>query len=286
VLALAIHKDAGCNACNFLNIEGVASSIARAGVACAMEGTDGVYANPAAISSQIAKEVMFTHVVFVEGISFGHLNFVLPTKIGAIGTSFTYLSYGTIEGRDSSGKAIQDYTSGDLSCMISYAKKFGKLSVGTNFKFINQKIERKSAFGLALDVGTRYVLFDNQTTKICFGAALQNLGTKVKFEKEEFPLPVNLKVGVIAGLLGNKLMIGCDVDVPLKSELAFGAGCEYRFANTLFLRAGYKKAPEGEASGLRAGVGVKVKCFRLDYSFDPFGKLGNAHRFSLSLRFP
>ena len=75
-------------------------------------------------------------------------------------------------------------------------------------------------------------------------------------------------------------------------------GTEYAAFSTLSLRAGYLAAMAGSAassgattdrfgelSGVGAGLGIKMGGYKLDYSFTPFGELGNVQRISLGARF-
>ena len=59
--------------------------------------------------------------------------------------------------------------------------------------------------------------------------------------------------------------------------------------NIISLRTGYKYTVGGNnlgnASGLRAGLGVEVKNYELDYAFVFYGDLGQAHRVSLVAKF-
>jgi len=50
------------------------------------------------------------------------------------------------------------------------------------------------------------------------------------------------------------------------------------------LRAGYA-GTDSEASGLRAGLGLKFKDISFDYAYSHYGDLGFSHRYELTLRF-
>lgn len=77
-------------------------------------------------------------------------------------------------------------------------------------------------------------------------------------------------------------------------RLEVGIGTEYALLPSFALRMGYASQYAGGAGssgalgalgGLGAGVGISRKSYRADYTFTPFGDLGNVSRLSLGARF-
>ncbi len=73
-----------------------------------------------------------------------------------------------------------------------------------------------------------------------------------------------------------------------------GIGTEYALFPSFALRAGYASQFSGTSGGggalsslggLGAGFGIRMKTYRADYTFTPFGDLGNVQRISLGARF-
>jgi hypothetical protein len=82
--------------------------------------------------------------------------------------------------------------------------------------------------------------------------------------------------------------------IEKRTTLSFGT--EYWPFSLLALRAGYvgrllssvvNRGDEkiGDLLGLGAGLGLKLFGYQMDYSFVPFGDLGEVHRISFSARF-
>ena len=69
------------------------------------------------------------------------------------------------------------------------------------------------------------------------------------------------------------------------------AGLEYGWRESLFLRGGYKSlflndSEEGMTLGLGANIRLAGTVFmKADYAYADFGRLENAQRFSLAIRF-
>jgi hypothetical protein len=166
-------------------------------------------------------------------------------------------------------------------------------------KYISQKIEESSAHAAAADLGLLYQP-ENSTVKL--GAALSNLGTKVKFREESFPLPLTLKAGASVALKDSPVLLAAQLDFPNDSGASLRLGGEYAATESFRLRAGYKTSSSkdrdailgrelgGGATGVSslfgffAGVGLNLGSFSLDYSIAPYGELGSAHRVSVVMK--
>lgn len=93
--------------------------------------------------------------------------------------------------------------------------------------------------------------------------------------------------------LGGALQLALDVRREVyDGRTVLGIGTEYAFLPALSLRAGYAAgsaiSSSGGAAGLGgmgAGIGLHMRDYRADYTFAPFGELGNVQRLSLGARF-
>ncbi len=128
------------------------------------------------------------------------------------------------------------------------------LSVGASAKVITEKISDASASAYAADLGLMY----KPISRLSIGAALANVGTKIKFVDEADPLP-------LAGRLGATYQLDPQWDfsaegVYRKDGLGSGSmGLEWRCAEFITLRTGYNTAhikELGAGSGITAGVGI------------------------------
>jgi hypothetical protein len=152
--------------------------------------------------------------------------------------------------------------------------------------FLREKIDEEKAQAFAVDFGGLYFV---PGSSLILGANIQHVGTKMKFVEESFSLPVNAKLGAAYRMIDGALTFAVDVNRPVDSDLNIGLGGEYKIMGTINLRAGYRYTLGGNdlgtASGLRAGIGVEIRDYKLDYAFVPYGELGQAHRISLLANF-
>jgi hypothetical protein len=127
---------------------------------------------------------------------------------------------------------------------------------------------------------------------------MQNFGANVRYASEGSPVPIALRVGIAADLMGNnalllpseddRLGVAFDLFQPNDFEQQAHLGMEYVYAGTVALRAGYKF--NYDADGFTAGLGFQQTIAQMRYSFDySYGvlhyNLGNVHRISLGVGF-
>ena len=216
------------------------------------------------------------------------LGFVYPiNEYWVIGLTMDYLyATGLIERtlitsdtREGTGNKFDAYT-GVATFAVS-SKISDNLSLGTNIKVIQESIYNEKAMGYGADIGALYRLENFR-----FGLSVQNFGTKITLYKESFPLPFNIKTGVSYMLFDKRLTIAADMNKPADNDINGRFGAEYWIAEMFALRAGYKTNVEkNTGSGISAGLGFKYKDSQIDYSYLPFGDLGDTHRLSLTLKF-
>lgn len=213
--------------------------------------------------------------------------------------ALTYFSAGDLEGRSATGGLTGDFTAKDLAFSVSRGFRLGPLQAGATGRVISQRIRYSEATSFAADLG---LLYRFAGTPYSAGASLTNLGTRVKFEDESFPLPLKLRVGGAAALRAKKLLLAADAEFPNDGPAALRLGGEYKGIESLALRLGYRTytgrqrdaalgAGYGGASGvdslfgLYAGLGFAFTGFELDYALLPYGDLGSSHRFSVGMKF-
>ena len=123
-----------------------------------------------------------------------------------------------------------------------------------------------------------------------FGFSVLNVGPGMRYLSQRDPLPLTLSAGT-AYRLGGVLQLALDVRQEVHDKrTSVGFGTEYSVLPALSLRAGYASAMaqetggSGPLNGLGGGVGLKMGSWRADYTFTPFGTLGNVQRISLGAR--
>lgn len=137
---------------------------------------------------------------------------------------------------------------------------------------------------LAFDFGT---LYKTGLKSLAFGVAIRNFAQEIKYERENFQLPLLFKIGLSMNLLdlvpgiGEEHTLYASVDAvhPRSYDEYLNIGGEYIFSKTVALRVGYiTKQPD---YGLTAGLGVQKAGITVDYSIMPHRIFNNIQRLSL-----
>lgn len=288
--SLAIYKKAGTSGASFLKIGVSAKASAMADSYVAIDGDINVlHYNPAGLSRLKNKQFSFMYNLWFQDIKHGHIAFVAPVSSQInIGGSLIYLKIDDIKRTDlnypSGHSSLGTFGANDLAFTLSTALSLNKyLSLGANFKIIKEEIYiHESNDILAVDLGVMIKLpFKNSN----LGMSILNIGQKVKFEKEEDPLPLNFKLGVSSKLLRKNLLLAFEINKPIDNDLNFHLGIEYTVAKVLALRLGYMSGPSEVENNLTYGVGFKFLNMATDYAFTLFDDLGKTHKISLSTSF-
>jgi hypothetical protein len=244
-----------------------------------------------------AYEALFTHTLYVQGIALDQLGMVRRPW----GVSVTSLRVGGIEGRETEADAASNFSASDLAVTGSYGRRVGDLDLGATVKLIHETIGSASANAFAADFGA---LHRFESRPVSVGVSLANLGSKMKFIDEAFPLPLVLRTAATYGRTKDfPHALSVELDLPRDEDPILRLGAEYRGFGPFALRAGYRTASSRQRSavlgrtlgstasgfsefyGLFLGMGLETKLGSLDYAVVPYGELGLAHRLSLGLRF-
>ncbi len=274
----------------FLNEGMGARATAMAGAFVAVpEGSNMVYWNPAGLISQRTLELMVTHTEFIQGLRNDYLTFSLPLdQHQAIGFN-TYFSYvNSLEKLSDLSGIPATYAAYDIYFTAAWAYRFQPgQSLGVGFKGIYQQIDDFTAWSGAVDLG--YLIDNFMIKKLAFGITLRNMGLPVKFIHTGYWLPMTASCGASYRLFNDELLCSFAIQKPYQQELIFSLGAEYTLEDVFYLRAGYKYAQFGNDlgpwSGASFGVGAEISDYKLDYSYTPFGDLGDVHRFSVTFPF-
>ncbi len=286
--AFLSKDDIGSTTAQFLKL-GIGAQSAGMGnaVTSVNNGTDAIYWNPANLSYIDKKELSFSHTIWFEDVNYEWLAFALPTtEYGVFGFGLQYVSYGSIDRVDNTNTSDGSFSPLDMAIYLSYANSYDNLDFGFNLKYIYSKIE-ESASAIALDLGAKYRLDNDKTS---FGAAITNLGTDMKFNKETESLPFLFKVGAAHYLLDDWL-VSLDLNFPKDNEFYFNLGTQYSIevADDLkfALRAGYEGRNKDIPgfNWINLGFGLEYLDFKFDYAFVPYGDIGMTHRFSFGIKF-
>ncbi|MGB3542167.1 MAG: hypothetical protein WBA11_04490, partial [Rubrivirga sp.] len=188
-------------------------------------------------------------------------------------------------------------------------------SVGVTTKLVHERLWSVSAQQVAFDVGVRY---ETPVPGFALGASIANFGADlelsgrdladvidpdptnqgatnipVDYRTDGFGLPQLFRFGVAydrpLGELGSVRTV-LDLQHPTGATESVNVGLEYAFRDVLFIRGGYQSLfeqdEENRGLSLGAGLGVTLpdrQRLALDYSWSEWGRLGNAHRFSVAI---
>ncbi|MDI6641817.1 MAG: hypothetical protein QME68_05855, partial [Elusimicrobiota bacterium] len=186
----------------------------------------------------------------------------------------------------------------DSAYTISYGNNLtNKVSFGLNLKYINQEIANFRADAVAFDLGAMCEL---PVKSLKLGMSLRNIGSSIKFVKEETALPTKTVLSAAFQPAGSVLLISADLNLPLKDQPCINFGAEYNIAKIFSARFGlnsqggykgqYKTQKQSNGVGvdnlmLSYGFGLNIKNYSLDYAFIPFGDLGEMQRITLNIKF-
>lgn len=269
-----------------------------------LTGIESIYYNPAGLDRSGGAEAMFNFMNYIADINVSY--FGASTQLGdfgSIGLTFKFLDFGdipitTTEFPDGDGRT---YSPSFLTMGLTYSKVLtDRISVGTNFKLINETIENTSATGFAIDFGVQYRF----SPQLSIGATLKNIGPNMRYAgpelqgrtqvpganpgsppgnyeivAEEFQIPSYFSLSGAYNYSVNEqndILVGGAFIANNSLEDAVNLGLEYGFMKTLFLRGGYNFALGGESEnslfGFTVGAGVNYSIgsgvgVSFDYAF-------------------
>jgi hypothetical protein len=253
--------------------------------AAAGAGPSALHNNPAALAGVKELSGELSHSSWLEGINYSVVSAAMPLRAGGVAAfGIRYLGYGEINALDSTGAPAGGITPRDLAVSAGWARELGDgWSAGAVGKYIDSRIV-VSASAFALDGGLQY-----KAGKLTLGAAFENLGGKLKYNKAAYPLPFTFKAGgAYAPGPGWKFLAGGEL--PRSGSPRLGAGVQRAFRLSggieLSARGGYttRYARTGGLNGISGGAGVAVKDFAFDYAVSSMGELGLTHHFGIGLR--
>lgn len=287
LLVLAAQTSWAAETASFLNIGVGARGLGMGGAYTALaDDANALYWNPAGLSKLEKREFTASHAEMFESSRHDFLAYAHPTSQGTFAAGLTYLSQGTIPGRDSLGRPTAGFSASDVALSASYGRKLDFGQLGATLKYIRSHIGSTEAQTVAADIGAR-----REFGNIAVGAALRNLGPGLKFSDQRNDLPLRLAVGASYKFAGAHAAAAELVNGPRGAGTDAAFGGEYQAVKNFYLRAGYttQTAATGgsgfdAARGLTMGLGLRNEKWGLDYAVLPSGELGRSHRFSLAVR--
>ena len=184
---------------------------------------DAIYWNPAGLAKIAHPELEGMHMQYFQNIGYEYAAFAYPTaRHGTWGMAITNLHTDDIQARtQDSDTPTGTFSAIDSAYYISYAYPLtARLSVGANMKWIREAIDTAHANAYAGDGG---LLYETGWHDLRVGAALQNVGTHVKFNEESDPLPLTYRFGAsLPAGQANLFLLSSDLILPRDSAAARG----------------------------------------------------------------
>jgi hypothetical protein len=235
---------------------------------------------------------------FIEGTGFGvlHSEWIVETKYNnaslhhrfnekfVAAGSFTFEYRPDIQGFDIYGMETKTLKNNNYQAILGLGySPVPSLTFGANAKYFQEKLDEWTSGGAAFDVGALYSI---DRVGVAVGIAVQNIGSDIKFDTIEEPLPMTMRAGATHAFdLGSgttRLMYGLDLVKPRYDDVYISAGVELDIMKTLAVRAGYCGQEYRLGDGVTLGGGVSLGGgLKLDYAWTPYGDLGNFHRISV-----
>jgi hypothetical protein len=321
----AFSQKVGSTSMQFLKVMPCARATAMGDAYSVLaSGAEAVFWNPAGVAMVEKREVSLTYLKWIFDTRQGALSFAMPVaNIGAFGIQLQYVDFGEIPEatwvspyKDDiqypglTGNSFHPFT---YLVGLTYASQItDKFSTGITVKYARESLydgQTHVAISAGGDTSTvntwgSGVIFDfglNYNTgfrTVRIGASMQNFGANVRYASEASPVPIALRVGIAADLLGNNALLlpsedsrftlAFDLFQPNDFAQQAHVGAEYVYGGVVAVRAGYKF--NYDADGLTAGVGLQQTIAQTKFSFDySYGvlhyNLGNVHRISLGVGF-
>ena len=300
-----------------------ATGIATGGsFAASITGLESIYYNPAGLSKSSGTEVMFNFMTYIADVNLAYFAMSTPIEgIGTVGMFFKTLDFGdipitTTEFPDGTGI---NYSPSYMVIGLTYSKAItDRISIGANFKLINEQIINTSATGFAIDAGVQYEL----SKQLDLAVALKNIGGNMKYSgadlqqtttipgtangstegnyeilTEEFQIPSYFEMSLAYKINvsnENKIILASTYTANNALEDVVSVGAEFGYLNTFFLRGGYKYQVENSSDYLYSysvGAGVNYELvdglsLKVDYAYRDVAEFAeNNHVFSIILGF-
>jgi len=296
IAAVLIAAPAGARAAEtaaFLDIGVGARGIGMGGAYTALaDDASAVYWNPAGLARLEKREMSVSHAELGLGTREDFLAYAHPTSHGTVAAALTYLSQGSIGGRDATGRPTGNYDASDAAFAGAYGLKTEFADLGASVKYLRSHIASSEAQGMAADLGARRAIDGAGPGKLIVGAAVRNMGPGLKYEHQRNDLPLRLAAGAAYTISTGRTLAVELQTAPRGGGADAGFGGEWKLVEGALLRLGWSSksaAPEGSgfdaARGLTVGLGLERSGLRFDYAAQAAGELGAAHRFTLAKRF-
>lgn len=304
ILPVLGAQRAGTATAQFLKIPvgARASAMGESFVAVANDAT-ALYWNPAGIVQFDRHEIVVSHTEWLVDVRHQFIGGVYHlSSEDAVGISVTSVHTDdmpvTTEVQPKGNGTYFRFS--DLAIGATYARKLTpQFSAGVTVRYIEETLDVLKMRGVMVDLGTYYWMGLGTAR---FSAVVSHFGNQMSPEGsvtsfsgstinsfQEFSPPTMFRFGFAFEPVNEEqhvLTTSIQLNHPNDNSENVSLGAEYRWMNTLSLRAGYRLNVDEQDISLGAGVvtSIDVVSLALDYGYSAFGRLGGVHRLTLGVR--
>lgn len=147
-------------------------------------------------------------------------------------------------------------------------KVSSQMAISADVNYIKSNLsDEGKATAYAIDLGLLYEI----DSAFRFGAKIDNLGTKLKYDEVGYSLPMNLQAGLSYDYsINEKNMLTANVDlgyVVSFSQLTAGIGIEYSYNQMIKPRLGYHYGKDTKGIPSFASAGLEIEYFNVSLNF-------------------
>ncbi|AFH48729.1 Hypothetical protein IALB_1018 [Ignavibacterium album JCM 16511] len=269
------------------------AALGESSIALSDMNSQGIFTNPSSIGfTELTHSFSASYSSWFADIKHYASSYSFKSDLGVFAVGVVMLDYGSMPRTVAGGgqrvyKILGSFDANSVSLGLGFSKMLtDRFSFGLVAKYVEEKIDVYNANNFLLDGG---VLYYTGLGSLRIAASLQNFGTNSKFIADEFKMPIMLRLGAAAELVGQKdsdyrITIIAEALHPTDADERVNIGTEIGWNEMIILRAGYKFFYDEETFsfgvGLNPGLSLPVIA---DFSFADYGRLGNVLRFTLQL---
>ena len=298
----AISDNAGTTNGDFLELPTDARGVALGPAIVSMaDGAESLRWNPGALGQATMKEFDATHVQYFQGVQVENMAAAYPLEDGALAANVMYLTAGALDGRDTQGQQIGNFTFSDTVGSIGYGRRImsqadgADVFLGAAVKIVQETIASSQFQNEALDLGVQV----NPNRELKFGAAARNLSSSSANFPREFTGGASYTVlRIFTGGVGVRYTNDAPIRISvageykvdeLNSALRIGYMTHDPLDNSTDSNISFLRS--ASLAGLTAGMGGVFKPpqfprmkLSLDYAIAPFGALGISHYVTVKVK--
>ena len=298
---------AGISSLQFLKI-GVgarATGMGETFVAVANDASS-LFWNPAGVAQSPENSATFSHSSWLVGLNHEFAGAVYHlTKDDAVGLSVISLTSDDMPvTTETNPTGTGEYfTFSDIGVAVTYARKLTEqFSAGVSVRYVQETLAGVSIRGFTVDLGTYYwmglgtsrfsVVVSNFGSEVTPQGTVTAEGGRQYSSFQSFSPPTTFRIGFAFEPVqteSQRVTASLQLNHPNDNSENVSFGSEYEWKSplgfALLARGGYRFNVDEQNITFGGGVSAPVGSARVgaDYSFASFGRLGDVHRFTLTI---